>query len=111
MKVDPYASGVLKPEHHERLVANLDHYAKDAGIQPMWIWTRLSAACGPHEADYITGFRRHRASGQVHGLCLTRKTPDAEPESRMAAMTGCLVRNFVRARVMTLGVVLDHLAN
>jgi len=37
-------------------------------------------------------------------------TTKAEPERHMAALAGALVRNFVRARVMTLGKVLDAMA-
>jgi len=33
MAPDPYATGLLKPDHHERLVANIAQFARDAGIQ------------------------------------------------------------------------------
>lgn len=98
------------PEDHERLVANIATYAKDAGIQPRWIWTKMSEVCGPDELDYARRFPHHRAEGKVQGLCYYRKTLDADPETHMAAMAGCLVRNFCRARVMTFGVLFDHLA-
>ena len=39
MRVDPYASGVLHPEVHDRLVKDLDHFARDAHIAPKWICT------------------------------------------------------------------------
>ena len=108
--LDPYASGVLSKEHHDRLVAGIEGFARDAGIQPKWIWTALANTCGPDEVDYVRKFKRHQAGGEVHGLCYLRKSRDAAPEVRMAAIAGALVRNFVRARVMTLGTVLDLLA-
>ena len=108
--LDPYASGVLHKQHHERLVAGIDGFARDAGIQPKWIWTRLADTCGPEEVEWVTKFRRHQADGESFGLCYLRKSPDAAPDVRMAAIAGALVRNFVRARVMTLGTVLDLLA-
>ena len=111
MAFDPYASGVLSPEHHDRLVANIAAYAKDAGIAPRWMWTKMSEVCGPAELDYARKFPHHRIEGKVQGLVYFRKTPDADPETHMAALAGCLVRNFCRARVMELGTVLDYLAD
>ena len=108
---DPYASGVLNPDEHDRLVANIAAYAKDAGIAPRWIWTKMSEVCGPAELDYARKFPHHRIEGKVQGLVYFRKTPDADPETHMAALAGCLLRNFCRARVMQLGTVLDHLAD
>ena len=108
--VDPYASGVLQREHHDRLVADLDNFARDAGIQPRWIYEPLPKTVSADEIDYLRRFRRHIASGDVAGLCLTRKSGIKSIDQHMSALAGCLVRNFVRARVMTLGAVLDHLA-
>lgn len=105
---DPYATGVLVKEHHDRLVANLDEFARDAGIQPKWVWTKLADVCGPDEIEYFRAYRRHRAGGEVQGLIYLRGTPEADPEARMAALAGAFVRNFVRARVMTLATVMDQ---
>lgn len=108
--LDPYASGVLQKAHHERLVAGIDGFARDAGIQPKWIWTKLSDVCGPEEVEYVRKFKFHQVGGEVHGLCFLRKSKDVDVSPRMAALAGALVRNFVRARVMTLGTVLDIMA-
>lgn len=111
MSVDPYKDGVLVKEHHERLVADLETYAKDAGIQPYWIYQALPDHFTKREIDYIRGFRKHaNTPGAVCGLVYTGKNGVGSIEARMSAIAGCLVRNFVRARVMTLGSVLDHLA-
>ena len=110
MAANPYASGVLDPEKHDRLVAGIDGYARDANIPPRWIWSKMGGVCGPLELDYVRRFPHHRVEGKVQGLVCYRKTDDADPETRMAAMAGALVRNFCRARVMTVGVLLDHLA-
>ena len=111
MSLDPYASGVLTREEHGRLVANLDAYARDANIQPRWVWTKMADVCGEAEMEYARAFNRHRAEGKVWGLCYTRGTPDADPDEHMASMAGALVRNFCRARVMTLGRILNLLAS
>ena len=108
MAFDPYASGVLDAAHHSRLVADLSTYAFDAGIQPHWICTPLPGDMCEGERDYLRRFRKHSAKG-VSGLALTGKNEYGRVETHMAAMAGALVRNFIRARVMTLGTVLDML--
>lgn len=108
MLADPYAAGVLKPEHHERLVADLDNFAQDAGIQPHWIWSHLPETVTSAEIEYLKGFRRHAVNG-TSGLILVGKNEHGRVETHMSAMAGFLVRNFIRARVMTLGTILDML--
>ncbi|MEY9560500.1 hypothetical protein [Sinorhizobium fredii] len=110
MLPDPYASGVLQEEHHSRLVADLENYARDAGIQPHWIWTPLPETVSDAEVAYLKNFRRHAVDGQIAGIAYCGKPVGVAIEQRMAALAGCLVRNFVRARLMTVGQVLDHLA-
>jgi hypothetical protein len=109
MLTDPYATGVLDKEIHGRLVQNLEHYAKDAGIMPFWVWTKLSDTCGPDELDYARQFNIHRAKGLTQGLCYLRATTKADPVDHMFALAGALVRNFIRARVMTLSKVIEHI--
>ena len=112
MAVDPYASGVLHKEHHDRLVADLGNYALDAGIQPHWIWSPLPDDFTKREIDYLKSFRKHQAGGTgTSGLVYVGSGGAGKMETRMSAMAGALVRNFIRARVMTLGSVLDRLAS
>src|SRR5271166_2149180 len=110
MLMDPYASGVLDEAQHARLVQDIARYAKDAGIQPRWIASRMGDVCSPKELEYARKLNTHRAGGQIDGLCYFQETTKADPLAHMNAMAGALVRNFVRARVMTLGTVFDHLA-
>lgn len=109
--LDPYAPGVLQKEHHDRLVADLDNFAKDAGIQPHWICEPLPGTFTAGEKDYLKRFRQHMTSGSISGVAYVGKGKSAEIDQRMSAFAGCLVRNFVRARVMTLGAVLDAMSS
>jgi hypothetical protein len=110
MSVDPYNDGVLVKEHHERLVADIDNYALDAGIQPHWIWRALPDDFTKTEIEYLKSFRKHLQGGTgVSGLVYSGTNGAGKMEARMSAMAGALVRNFIRARVMTLGTVLDLL--
>jgi hypothetical protein len=108
--IDPYATGVLKREHHDRLVAGLEGYARDAGIQPKWVWTPMSGVLNPKTADYFKKYHLIKAEGQVQGVVMLPGSIKADPETEMSSLAGGFVRNFVRARVMTLGTVVESLA-
>jgi hypothetical protein len=104
---DPYAGGALSPEHHERLVADLENYARDAGITPNWICDPMPDMTEQLET-YLRRFRHHAGEGTA-GVLFTKKSKLPLPADQyLSAIAGCLVRNFIRARVMTLGSVLDR---
>jgi len=109
MNIDPYASGALNKKIHERLVADLENFAEDAGITPSWITEPLPKTTTQIERDYLRGFKGQFAKG-ISGLCLLSRNEQGQNEIHTAALAGCLVRNFIRARVMTLGTILDLLA-
>jgi len=109
MTVDPYETKVLDRDVHDRLVLNLDTFVADAGIERRWVWTALAPYVSDVELDYVKKIRRHRVEGKVKGLVLTRKSAEADPFEHLSAMTGAFVRNFIRARMMTLQQVLGLL--
>lgn len=110
MASDPFAYGVLKKDVHNRLVADLEGYATDAGIQPHWIYTPLPDTITVAELNWLRDFRKHTVNGTCAGIAYTGKTSLTEIVQRMSLLTGALVRNFIRARVTTLGQVHDMLA-
>ncbi len=101
MAGDPYASGVLNPDVHARLVADMANIAAEAGIPAHWIATPLAQTCGPAEVAWARHYRFHGPNGRS-GLVLGGKHMEPDAETRMAALAGALLRNFVSARVMTL---------
>ena len=103
---DPYATGVLDPEEHERMVADIARIARDANIRPEWIWARIEKHCTPGEIEWVRRFPFHCREGRA-GLCLVGKHPEPGIEDRMSAIAGALVRNFVRARLMTAHQVIE----
>jgi len=109
MSFDPYASGALKKKIHDRLVADLENFAKDAGIVPSWIAAPLPKTITQIERDYLREFKSQSSKG-ISGLCLISRNEHGQNEIHTSALAGCLVRNFIRARVMTLGAILDLLA-
>lgn len=104
--IDAYKSGVLKPDVHDRLVADIDRIAQIARVPKKMIWTPLSENAGSEEVAYVTGFRRMSSADKSAGLVYTGPS---SPLTRMQAMCGALVRNFIDARVMTLQEVLGEL--
>lgn len=106
--VNPYDSGVLDEEVHARLVQDIHNVALDANIQPYWIWTKLSDVCNPQVVDWVKTFRKHKVDG-TSGLCLVGKLPQPSPLDQCCAIAGALTRNFIRARVFTLGQMLEKL--
>jgi hypothetical protein len=107
--VNPWATGVLHEEVHDRLVQDIQKYATDAAIQAKWIWTPLAEVCGPAEVDYAKRFRKH-AEDDVYGLVYYGK-PKAgvkDVDTRMSALAGCFTRNFIGSRVITTSQLLTN---
>lgn len=96
---DPYATGVLDHEVHQRLVADIDNIASRAAIQPQWIWTPLADVVDPTVVDWVRKFKMHRYNNNS-GLCLVGQKPQ-KAITQMSAIAGALLRNFIEARVMT----------
>lgn len=95
---DPYATKVLKKDHHDQLVRGLDRYAADARIHKRWICEPLSKHVSQYEQDWVKSFRRNVDAG-IMGMILVGEAP---PLDRMSALCGMLTRNFIRGRVFTL---------
>jgi hypothetical protein len=61
----------------------------------------------------VRQYPTHRAEGLVSGLLYLRDASAEFPnvDERMSAIAGAFTRNFIRARVMTLSMVLDHISD
>jgi hypothetical protein len=103
---DPYESGVLDRTEHDRMVADIAKIARDANLRPEWIWARIEQHCTAGEIEWVRRFPFHKSEGRA-GLCLVGKHPAPAIEDRMSALAGTLVRNFVRARLMTVHQVIE----
>lgn len=91
-------TGALVKGVHERLVEELAAVAKDARIQPHWVYQPVGNGLTPEEKDWVRGFHKHVGDG-IAGLVYSGSA--AQVEDRMCRMAGVLLRNFVRARVLT----------
>lgn len=102
---DPWENGVLNREAHARLVQKKDDFAADAGIPSNFIWAPM-AQVNPStmEQHWIRKFRQHRQEG-YSGLIFLGVQFDPTLEVRMCGIAGALLRNFIRARVMSMETV------
>jgi hypothetical protein len=103
-----FDTGVLDPEVHARLVADIDHIAAAAGITKDWILRPLAQTVPPDMVEWVKRYRFHAREGRT-GLALIGRDIDPTPETAMSAMAGALTRNFILAQVMTLGQVMEAL--
>lgn len=96
-----YDSKVLIPEVHSRLVQNLDQYARRANILDSMILNKMSNfACSKSEIEYMKAIKRMADKG-VHGMVYHGKET-APVMTRMMAVAGACLRNFIDAKVVTL---------
>ena len=102
---DPWATGVLDEIRHKRLVMQKGKFASDAGIAPHFIWTPI-AETNPTEEEqtWVKRYKLHRSEG-YSGLLYVGHQFDPTIEVRMSGITGALVRNFIRARMMSMETV------
>jgi hypothetical protein len=106
--MEAYDSGILSREDHSRLVQNLEHYAQKANILDLMILNKMSFfACTEAEIDYTKAIKRMAAKGN-YGLIYTGK--ETSPViTRMMAVAGACLRNFVDAKVVTLQELLSDI--
>jgi hypothetical protein len=99
-----YEPGILKPEKHQRLVDALPHVCEISGVRKEFVARSAKDFCGPAEMAWVNGFRENSDKGISGMYYLTTETKQVE--QRMMALAGACLRNYINARVMTLGDVL-----
>ena len=95
---DALESGVLDGKVHRRLISKLSEYAERAGVTPEAICTHLREYAEDQERAWVGGYLGMRKEPPM-GLAYIGSWRDAP--TRMEGLAGCLVRNFVDARVMS----------
>lgn len=95
---------VLDAVKHQRLIANLPHIAETANVPQHMIRQTSKPYLTASETEWLVHFRAYQAKGQ--GLVMTGMQSIA-PDMKMMAMAAALIRNFIDARVMPLGQVIN----
>lgn len=93
---------------HSLLVKNLEHFAQRANIQDSMILKKMSAfKCGTDEIAYVKGLKKW-ADKDIYGMAYVGK--ETSPVmTRMMAVAGACLRNFVDAKVMVLQELLSDI--
>jgi hypothetical protein len=93
---------ILNPQAHKRLIADLDHVCQTANVPATFVHRSMKGLVSDAEIDWVKNFNTHRNNG-VAGICLVG-TPNSE--TRIMAICGALIRNFIDARIMPLNTLL-----
>lgn len=93
---------VLDKERHGRLISDLQNIAYTAGIPTNFIEHSMVGIGQDADINWIKNFRT--LSKESAGVIFFA---GANPESRMMAACGALVRNYIDARCVTLKQVID----
>jgi hypothetical protein len=96
---------LLDPVVHARLLADIEGVCAMANIPRHMLHSSASEYCGPSELEWLTNYPVNKASGK--GLLMTGKFTNPSPETRMMAMAGAFLRNFVDARLIPLNSLLE----
>lgn len=91
----PEIKSILDKEIHARLIADMAHVCKVANIPEQFVHTSMVGIAAPAEIEWVKGFHAHRASGT--GLAMVGVD---EVDTRMMAICGALLRNFIDARIV-----------
>ena len=94
-KPDPVLPGALVWPHHARIWADIDNFARMAGVTKNWIVNGADDHLTPDEIDWVKKFKQHENGGML----FVGQQEDTDP--KLNAITGMLTRNFLHARVMT----------
>lgn len=95
---------VLQPEIHARLISDLTGIASVAGIQPHFLAESMKKYCGNTEIEWVRNFKFYLTKG-MPGLVLEGVV---SPEIRCQAICAALLRNYIDARVVSLGALLEE---
>jgi hypothetical protein len=123
--MDPFATGVLRPEVHDRLVQNVHAVARRSGLGPAYenlIWNEPTLLA-PGEEAFIKDVVVHRKFGTPWtasklGIAYgpsTNKNPiqaadeAAKTATKMRELTAKMVRNFVDARLMSPAEIVEYI--
>lgn len=98
---------VLDPKEHSRIIQDFERVCTTAGIQGHFLYESMTKYCSPAEIDWVKKFWTHKAQG-VSGLLLNGVS---NPDRRCQAITACLIRNFIDARVIPLNQLIDDTQN
>ena len=98
---EAFTEGVLDKTYHARLLANVEGFASDAGIPPMFVWKSATTICSKRELEVAAYVRKSEKPGVLF---------IGEPvDVKFMALTGMFLRNYIQAKFVTLQELLSSL--
>lgn len=98
-----YAPGVLNPEVHGRLVAEIGTIVRQTNVPEKYIANSLGQWLSPDEIQLIRSMPQWDQSG-LRGLVYSGSF---SAHARLLAICGCMIRNFTDARFLTVHQLID----
>lgn len=101
-----YASGVLKPVVHHRLVGNIEVHAKTAGVSPLDIAAPFSETCATNEELAYVVHCIKQEIGKINGLYYVG---DMDPPifDRHKIFAGTILRHFRTVKLISQNLFFD----
>jgi hypothetical protein len=96
------AGSVLDETVHQRLLADIEHVCSTANVPQQYVHQSMKGIASAEEIAWVQRFHVHRREGMA-GLALLGVK---NPETRMMAICGALIRNFIDARIIPLNTML-----
>lgn len=91
---------VLDEKVHARLIQDLEHICFTAGVAPKFVENSMLGVAKEPEIEWVKKYNTEK--GEHSGLMFHGGT---DVQTRMMALCGALVRNFIDARLVTLASV------
>jgi hypothetical protein len=95
------ADSILDKDLHSRLLADLNHVCELANVPATFVHQSMKGVAEEADIKWVKGFNVARNSGKA-GLIIMGHNP----EVRMMAIAGALLRNFIDARILPLNTLL-----
>jgi hypothetical protein len=100
--------GLINETTHERLLSDLPHWARQAGIPEKFVFSSVYEFCtDEEEIKYVSSLLDPES--QPIGMMYIGKVGGASINDRMMAIAGVCLRNYINAKVMTVQDVITNL--
>jgi hypothetical protein len=98
-----YTPGVLNPETHGRLVAEIENISRQTHVPKKYIANSLTKWLSPDEVTIVRSMPSWSDTG-LRGLVYSGSF---SAHDRLLAICGCMIRNFTDARFLTVHQLID----
>lgn len=95
-------NSILDKDRHKRLIEDMPHVCATANVPQHFVHQSMKGVATESDIDWVVNFNAYRSKG-LAGLALVGVK---SPETRMMAICGALLRNFIDARVLPLNTLL-----